>query len=555
MDPEDRENGGDAEVLARLAAAIADGKWIDWSRERQQHPHLIEALARLESLEKLASRCQMPPDSGSTQGSALEWSTVPIAIPQPPFTWGHLEVRDQVDEGASSIVFCARDPKLDLEVALKLFKSQCEGAGKQQFIAEARRLALVRHPNVVTVHGVAEHEGLTGIWMELVKGQNLEQRLQRGKFSENETAVIGADLCRALAAIHANGLVHGDLKSTNVMRRESDGKILLMDFGCVREISSHQAARRYGTPVYMAPEVLLERRAPDLRADLYSLGVLMYHLVTKQFPVEARNLEELEAKHRRQESIPIIQHAPHLSRDFVRIVQCALERDPDLRYQSVGSVHEELGRFLLPNPRRRFERFVRWLKSYCSRPVVRFSMATSALAGLAIAAWLHLNAPLRVEAEVFRLRDNRAEPLGIDESSEVRVGEEIFLRVRASKTMHFYVLKEAAASGGTVRVDTLFPSPYLVTNPLAKKTDYRIPDSDSQILWEADGTPGTEKLLFIAATRPLESLKVRGEIVARPRTTRTQIEELYHKLLTDYGEDRNVWLRLAEMRIVASMNR
>src|SRR5207248_1895533 len=164
---------------------------------------------------------------------------------------------------------------------------------------EGRLLARIRHQNVITVHGVAVHEQRVGLWMELVRGETLEQLLaKQGPMSAREAALIGIDLCRALAAIHAAGLIHRDIKAQNVMR-EDGGRIVLMDLGTGRKMD---ASRRQGltdlagTPLYLAPE-LFEGAAASERTDLYSLGVLLYHLVTGTFPVKATVLDELIERH------------------------------------------------------------------------------------------------------------------------------------------------------------------------------------------------------------------------------------------------------------------
>src|SRR5207248_1845014 len=135
---------------------------------------------------------------------------------------------------------------------------------------EGRLLARIRHQNVITVHGVAVHEQRVGLWMELVRGETLEQLLQkRGPFSAREAALVGIDLCRALAAIHAAGLIHRDVKAQNVMR-EDGGRIVLMDLGTGREagaVGDAAAQDLAGTPLYLAPEIFSGDRASE-RSDL-----------------------------------------------------------------------------------------------------------------------------------------------------------------------------------------------------------------------------------------------------------------------------------------------
>src|SRR5262249_11140650 len=160
---------------------------------------------------------------------------------QEPFRWGPLEVRHRIGSGSFGEVFVARDPRLQREVALKLRRAGALERSKR-WLDEARRLARVRHPNVVTVYGADQHDGRGGLWMELVHGRTLEERLRHeGPLGAREGALIGAELCAALAAVHGQGLVHGDVKTHNVMREGAPGasrdagRIVLMDFGSAHE--------------------------------------------------------------------------------------------------------------------------------------------------------------------------------------------------------------------------------------------------------------------------------------------------------------------------------
>src|SRR5262249_55904160 len=150
------------------------------------------------------------------------------------------------------------------------------------------------------VLGIESHGGQVGLCMDFVKGQTLEDVLrEQGTFSPGEAVLIGQDLCRALAAVHQAGLVHRDVKARNVMREQA-GRIVLMDFGtggaalALRESAGRDIG---GTPLYMAPEVLRGEPA-SVQSDVYSLGVLLYYLVTGRYPVEAASLDELDAAHR-----------------------------------------------------------------------------------------------------------------------------------------------------------------------------------------------------------------------------------------------------------------
>lgn len=270
--------------------------------------------------------------------------------------WGHLELLEQVGRGSFGIVYRALDTHLHREVALKLFPRSSQAA---TVIEEGRRLARVRHPNVVTVFGADVHEGLPGIWMEFVRGKRLDLLVkEQGCFGAHEAALIGRDLCRALAAIHGAGLVHRDVKAQNVMR-EAGGRIVLMDLGASSLLSPGDAAAdQTGTPLYMAPEVLAGAAATP-QSDIYSLGVTLFNLVTGQFPIQAHSLAELRRASAAGERRTLVDLRPDLPADFVHAVARATAPAPERRYSGAGALEADL----VEQPRRDAWRFAQagWL--------------------------------------------------------------------------------------------------------------------------------------------------------------------------------------------------
>jgi TolB-like protein/Tfp pilus assembly protein PilF/tRNA A-37 threonylcarbamoyl transferase component Bud32 len=269
-------------------------------------------------------------------------------------TWGHLVLLERIGQGAFGEVYRARDSWLDHEVAVKLLKPGSSRLMASSWIVEeARALARVRHPNVVCVHGADMHDGRAGLWMELVRGRTLAQLVAaNGLFGPREAAGIGQDLCRALAAVHAEHLVHRDVKAQNVMRA-AGGRIVLMDFG-----AGH-------TPLYLAPEVLAGGQA-TVASDLYALGVLLYFLVTNRYPVRGATVDELRERHARGERHRLADERPDLTAEFVATVERALDPEPLRRYGSAGAMLQALSRsvaasvvaepiepIVQPQPRRR----------------------------------------------------------------------------------------------------------------------------------------------------------------------------------------------------------
>ncbi len=284
-----------------------------------------------------------------TDAPTVEERVLPPPSTQPLDCWGHLELIEQIGQGSFGTVYRARDTRLDRDVALKLLRKGRQTAElADKILHEGRILARVRHRNVVTVFGVEEQDSRIGLWMEYIRGRTLEQLLRStGSFGAREAALIGQELCRALAAVHKAGLVHRDIKAQNVMREEG-GRLVLMDFGAgqfVHAAGPSTSGRLTGTPLYLAPELMRGEEA-TVRSDIYSLGVLLFHLVTGQYPVSATSLDDLHQAHREGRRFRLHDARPDLADDFARVVERASHPDPTRRFASAGALQEALARSL-----------------------------------------------------------------------------------------------------------------------------------------------------------------------------------------------------------------
>jgi tetratricopeptide (TPR) repeat protein/tRNA A-37 threonylcarbamoyl transferase component Bud32 len=352
-----------ATQLIDLAAAIADGTPIDWtSFQSDAMPAATDLLVRARIVQRIAQvHAELPPaDSFS---SSLHKSLLGVTLPgdgaepsESPVTWGPLIIVGRIGRGSFGDVYRAHDPRLNRSVALKLLrrKDRFESA----VIEEGHLMARVRHPNVVTVYGAERIDGRVGLWMELVDGLTLEQELKaRRPFTAEEVARVGIDVARALGAVHRAGLLHRDLKAQNVMR-DADGRVLLTDFGAGRELAESSASTTglelAGTPLYLAPEVL-EGKPASRASDIYSLGVLLYHLATGSFPVRARSLRDLrEAHESRRRTLRDVQ--PDFPKPLADVIDRALSRNPSDRYQTAADLESALEQL----PQRTQKRWVAW---------------------------------------------------------------------------------------------------------------------------------------------------------------------------------------------------
>ncbi|MBK7770749.1 MAG: serine/threonine protein kinase [bacterium] len=255
----------DDDRLAGLLGSVSDGEVIDWDAVvRRMGPAelpVIEALRdvdRIHSFNRGLQRAEIPGDP------------VPTGVGDVP-RWGDLLLLERCGVGAQAEVYRAWDPGLRREVALKLLRAGAPGADagadRSPLLSEGRALARIRHPHVVAVHGIDEHDGRVGLWMELVRGETLEEHVQtHGMLTPAEAARLGREIGSALAAVHAAGLLHRDIKPANIVR-DADGRFVLTDFGLglARRDAPAATAAVAGSPMYMAPELLFGS-APDARA-------------------------------------------------------------------------------------------------------------------------------------------------------------------------------------------------------------------------------------------------------------------------------------------------
>ena len=251
---------------------------------------------------------------------------------------------EAVGKGGFAKVYRARDA-LKRDVALKLFPVTPENAAalSGRVLREGSLLAKINHRNVVVVHGVEQSNGFVGLWMEFIHGRTMEDELRtRGPLGAEEATLIGVDLCRALAAVHGRGLVHRDVKAQNVMREEG-GRTVLMDFGAGTELTAglRSLLDMAGTPLYLAPE-LFDGRPATRASDIYSLGVLLYRMVTREFPVAGADRTEIERAHREGRVRRLRDARPDLPSGFIQTVERALSPNPAERPQTAGELEAAL---------------------------------------------------------------------------------------------------------------------------------------------------------------------------------------------------------------------
>ena len=325
MGPEefaDHRRGSQTGGIDDLAGAILDGSRVDWTRADTE-PGLDSSTVRaLRDLERIAGFSRELQQTGAAPAMLPR-----LAESQAP-RWGNLTLLDLIGSGARGEVWRAWDPTLQRDVALKFLQPRGDAPGidaRTALLDEARALARVRHPGVVRVYGIAEHDGRVGMWMEYLRGATLAQEIERrGALAAPVVARIGSDLASALQVVHAAGLVHRDIKPANIIV-ETDGHVVLTDFGLGMrpDLVEHSEGRSSGTPIFMSPEVL-SGDVPTPQSDLYALGVTLLWALTGHPPFAARTLDELKEEASRGPTAALHSVRRRAPRGLVRAIESAI---------------------------------------------------------------------------------------------------------------------------------------------------------------------------------------------------------------------------------------
>lgn len=474
-----------------LADRIGQGTRIDWETETRdlesEDPRILRSLRILAAIRQLHSR-EEPQDVPADEPTDLE-------------TWAGLTIQGRLGHGSFGTVYDAHDPKLDRDVALKLLHpGKLPGPdARQRMLEEGRALAKLRHPNLVQVHGLDEHDGRVGIWMEKIQGSTLAERVQRdGPMGADEVRAIARTLAQALAAVHASGLLHRDIKAQNVMREEG-GRLVLMDLGAstprLPGPDDDSARRMTGTPLYLAPE-LLQGHPATPRSDVYALGVLLFHLLTGRYPVEASDLDELKAKHFSGERTRVTDLRPDVDPELGALLETATHADPSRRFATAGELAEALG------ASRDTQASDAAPPARARRPwLVAAAIAALLLLPLWIPRFANLGGDgLEVSAGLWSIPQGQARR-ELFSGARIAPGDLLHLEVTVDATAHVYVLTEDDNGHASV----LFPREgLLVQNPLDAGT-HTLPESGA--FWNVDTTGGREHILVLASPEPLRELE------------------------------------------------
>src|ERR1700738_1245251 len=263
---------------------------------------------------------------------------------------GRYEIVGELGRGAMGVVYKATDPVIGRAVAVKTIKLSEEGTGLarpellSRFQTEARAAGLLTHPNIVVVFDAGEEEGLYYITMELVEGKSVQALIDAGHaFPLPRVLRIMEQICSALQFAHERNVVHRDIKPANIMLT-GDDTVKVTDFGTAKILqfgTVQQTAHVMGTPSYMSPEQV-KGRAVDGRSDIFSLGVMLYEMITGEKPFPGQSITTVIYKIVNEEPVPPRQINPSIHPGISAVVIKALAKEPETRYQSCREMLEDL---------------------------------------------------------------------------------------------------------------------------------------------------------------------------------------------------------------------
>ena len=580
-----------------LADLLSEGRVVDWAAAERdadaserswiRNLHVIDEIGRVARADDPSSlvfgvdpTTQMgrplgergPSGSASpsdaTSGAAADATTV---------SWGPLQLLEKVGSGSFGEVHRAWDPRLNRQVALKLMNARAAELPEAgaRVLEEARLLARVEHPNVVRIYGIEEHDGQLGIWMEFVEGTDLASVvLERGRLDAEEAARLGAELCSALEAVHQSNVVHKDVKAQNIMLRR-DGRPVLMDFGAGRVRKMREGESELvvtGTPRYMAPETF--RREPATpQSDLYSVGVLLYNLVTGDFPVTG-TVPEIMAAHEKGARTPLAERDPELPEEFVAVVERATAAAREERPATAHEMELELRGFVesrkearrvaeqqvereavraadpaaaLDDLRHTEEALARTARPGNSRPGWLFGGLALAAAIAAVVVGYALFSPApELDATIRLTGVDQRQFVQFQPGDEIGVDTELELKVQLTRDAYVYVLNRDAQGMTTL----LYPMANAGEHQrLEAGREHTLPGEvgGERVRWRFSETQGTERFLVVASLEPLDRFETALQQVARIDASQIggrQIDQLALNALEqdalDVGDTRGV---------------
>ncbi len=382
------------EMLVACLESAEAGREPDRQALLERYPdcaaELDEFLAGREHLDQLAAPWRQVT---AATGPAGDDTPAPRAAGQAETVryFGDYELLEEIARGGMGVVYRARQRSLNRTVAVKMILAGqlASVADVQRFRREAEAAANLDHPNIVPIYEVGEHQGQHYFSMKLIEGGSLAQQMERFRGDPHAAARLLRTVARAVHQAHQHGLLHRDLKPANILL-DAQGQPHVTDFGLAKRVqpdgAPSQSGAIVGTPAYMAPEQAAGGKGLTVAADVYSLGAILYELLTGRPPFRgATTLDTLLAVMERDPERPSVS-VPGMDRDLETICLKCLEKDPHRRYASAADLADDLERWLNgepieARPTGRWERGAKWARR---RPAVAALIAVSVVAVAAL---------------------------------------------------------------------------------------------------------------------------------------------------------------------------
>lgn len=328
---------------------------LDFERKRMfnkalaVYNHILKAGAfrdikrRIKHLKQIEHTLALPAGQ-KKKDTSLIWAD---ATTKP--TLGRYEIIKELGHGAMGTVYLGKDPSINREVAIKTLsygevEAQQLKEVKDQFFREAEAAGKLSHPNIVTIYDVGEDHDMAYIAMELLKGKELTHFCHKSSLlAVNRVLNVGLSVAEALAYAHQQGVVHRDIKPANIILLEND-QVKVADFGIARVMSSSTKTETgviFGTPNYMSPEQVAGKKV-DGRSDLFSLGVVLYEMLSAEKPYKGENITALMYAITHNNCAPLSQVAPQTPKCCVKLIDKLLRTGVSKRYQSAAQVVKQI---------------------------------------------------------------------------------------------------------------------------------------------------------------------------------------------------------------------
>ncbi|MEC7497785.1 MAG: serine/threonine-protein kinase [Planctomycetota bacterium] len=338
-----------ADVLSSLTERLQGGESIELSDVVERFPNYKDELTELWPLVMLT---EMAGETASPVDETAVAKENELTEKQLPTTFGDFELIEEIGRGGMGVVYRARQQSLGREVALKLILLDhlASETDRARFYAEARAAAKLEHPHIVPVYDLGDVQGRPYISMKLIEGSTLSSQLQNGHMDGKSAAKLLIPLCQAVQYAHENSVLHRDVKPSNIMINH-EGQAFLTDFGLPKDLRETPTLTRtgavVGTPAYMPPEQASGQKPTlDPTSDVYSLGAVLYHMITGQPPFVGRTGLETVLMVMEQDPPSPRSLTRGLDRDLEMIILRCLQKPPDLRYASASALEQDLNAYL-----------------------------------------------------------------------------------------------------------------------------------------------------------------------------------------------------------------